>query len=84
YGVIKDNDIFQNMLAGLYIDDESSPEVTKNRICNGLGTGITVSDGGMGKIEDNDIFLNKLSGLEVSKGGNPEAVTTDRLASASA
>jgi hypothetical protein len=25
--VIKDNDIFQNVLAGLYIDDESSPEV---------------------------------------------------------
>ena len=59
------------MLAGIYIETASDPTVTHNRISNGLGTGVTVADNGLGTIQDNDIFLNKLSGVEVKSGARP-------------
>lgn len=70
-GLIENNDIHGNSLAGIQIRSNSNPIVRKNRIHNGLHGGIYIHEGGMGLVEDNEIYANTLAGIWITTGSTP-------------
>ena len=64
-GVLEDNDIYGNALAGVWIKTDSNPTLRRNKIYNGKEGGVCIFNSGRGLLEDNDIFNNSLSGEEV-------------------
>ena len=61
-GVLEDNDIYGNALAGVWIKTDSNPTLRRNKIYNGKEGGVCIFNSGRGLLEDNDIFNNVLSG----------------------
>lgn len=61
-GVIEDNEVFENALAGIWIKKESTPTLRRNKIHHGYECGLCVFESGQGLIEDNDIFCNATIG----------------------
>lgn len=70
-GLIENNDIYGNALAGIQIRSNSNPIVRKNRIHHGKHGGIYIHEGGMGLIEDNEIYANTLAGIWITTGSAP-------------
>lgn len=70
-GLIENNDIHGNALAGIQIRSNSNPIVRKNRIHNGLHGGIYIHEGGMGLVENNEIYANTLAGIWITTGSTP-------------
>ena len=62
-GVLEDNDIYGNALAGVWIKTDSNPTLKRNKIYNGKEGGVCIFNSGRGLLEDNDIFNNSLSGM---------------------
>lgn len=61
-GLIEDNEVFENALAGVWIKKESAPTLRRNKIHHGYECGLCVFESGQGLIEDNDIFCNATIG----------------------
>lgn len=70
-GLIENNDIYGNALAGIQIRSGSNPIVRKNRIHHGKHGGIYIHEGGFGLIEDNEIYGNTLAGIWITTGSAP-------------
>jgi len=70
-GVIKDNDIYRNVFAGIWITGDGNPTLRNNKIHDGKYIGLRVDGNGRGIIENNDIFGNEMAGVSISEGGNP-------------
>jgi F-box protein 11 len=70
-GVIEDNEVFENALAGVWIKKESTPTLKRNKIHHGYECGICVFENGQGHIEDNDIFCNGTIGVLINSGSKP-------------
>ena len=61
-GLLEENDIYGNALAGVWIKTDSNPILRRNNIYNGKEGGVCIFNNGRGVLEDNDIFNNKLTG----------------------
>jgi len=57
-GVIENNEIFGNALAGIEIKEGCNPIVRDNKIHDGKESGVFIYENGQGVIENNDIFSN--------------------------
>jgi parallel beta-helix repeat protein len=70
-GVLENNEIFANNMAGVRIVNNADPQLNGNRIYRNTKAGIFVTADGRGNLVGNEIFGNVLAGLEISFGGNP-------------
>ncbi len=70
-GLLEDNDIHGNALAGVEITTRGNPTLRRNQIHHGKQGGVFVQDEGLGLLEDNDIHGNALAGVEITTRGNP-------------
>ena len=61
-GILEENDIYGNALAGVWIKTDSNPILRRNKIYNGKEGGVCIFNNGRGILEDNDVFNNKLTG----------------------
>ena len=68
-GVLENNNIHSNTLAGVQIRTGSDPIIRNNKIHHGLHGGIYVHDSGRGLIEGNEIHSNALAGVWITTGG---------------
>lgn len=69
-GLLEENDIYSNALAGVWIKTSSNPILRRNKIYNGKEGGVCIFNGGRGILEENDIFNNALTGWSLrSKRG---------------
>eukprot|EP00064_Thunnus_orientalis_P021404 superscaffoldBa00006468_g21567 len=62
-GVIEENEVYSNTLAGVWVTTGSTPVLRKNRIHSGKQVGVYFYDNGHGVLEDNDIYNHMYSGL---------------------
>lgn len=62
-GVLEDNEIFRNAQAGVLISTESAPVLRRNRIYDGRGAGVEITNGATATLEENLVFNNKFGGL---------------------
>jgi len=69
--VLEDCVITSQSLACVAIHDGADPQVRRNRIRDGQGSGVFVYENGLGTIEDNDIFGNAHAGVSIKEGSNP-------------
>jgi F-box protein 11 len=76
-GIIENNHIYGNALAGVEIRGGSNPKILHNKIYDNNGTGISISKDGLGTIEDNKIYGNALSGVEITSSGNPKVLRNE-------
>uniref|UniRef100_A0A915EMP9 F-box protein 11 n=1 Tax=Ditylenchus dipsaci TaxID=166011 RepID=A0A915EMP9_9BILA len=70
-GLIEQNNIYGNALAGIQIRTNSDPIVRLNKIHDGLHGGIYVHEKGKGLIEENEVYGNTLAGIWVTTGSSP-------------
>ena len=61
-GLLVENDIYSNALAGVWIKTDSNPILRRNKIYNGKEGGVCIFNSGRGVLEENDIFNNSLTG----------------------
>ena len=61
-GLLVENDIYSNALAGVWIKTDSNPILRRNKIYNGKEGGVCIFNSGRGVLEENDIFNNTLTG----------------------
>jgi parallel beta-helix repeat protein len=66
-GLLVENDIYSNALAGVWIKTDSNPTLRRNKIYNGKEGGVCIFNSGRGVLEENDIFNNTLTGEEFSQ-----------------
>jgi parallel beta-helix repeat protein len=64
-------DISSQSNACIAIHDGASPIVRRNRIHDGLQSGVFAYDNGLGLLENNDIFGHTLAGVEIKAGAAP-------------
>ena len=64
-GLIEDNEIFGNTLAGIWITTGSAPILRHNRIHSGKQVGVYFYDKGCGTLENNEIYNHKYSGIQI-------------------
>ncbi|VDO31155.1 unnamed protein product [Brugia timori] len=70
-GVLEDNEIFDNAMAGVWIKTESNPVLRRNKIYDGRDGGICIFNKGRGLLEDNEIYRNAQAGVLISTDSNP-------------
>ncbi|WAR19120.1 FBX11-like protein [Mya arenaria] len=70
-GMIENNEIFDNAMAGVWIKTDSNPVLRHNKIHDGRDGGICIFNGGKGILEENDIFRNAQAGLLISTQSHP-------------
>lgn len=70
-GILEDNEIFDNAMAGVWIKTESNPILRRNKIHDGHEGGVCIFNNGKGLLEDNDIFRNALTGVLISSQSSP-------------
>jgi parallel beta-helix repeat protein len=84
-GLLEQNEIYENSMAGVAIATGSNPIIRGNIIRDGLASGIYVCDGGRGIFEENQTYGNMLDfvseGLpaQAGKGSSSDQVTWDSL-----
>ncbi|KAG5831349.1 hypothetical protein ANANG_G00302820 [Anguilla anguilla] len=66
-GVIEENEVYSNTLAGVWVTTGSTPVLRKNRIHSGKQVGVYFYDNGHGVLEDNDIYNHMYSGVQISQ-----------------
>ncbi|PIK52113.1 putative F-box only protein 11 isoform X1 [Apostichopus japonicus] len=71
-GLVENNDIHSNALAGIQIRTNSNPIIRGNRIHDGQHGGIYVHEKGKGLIIENEVYSNTLAGVWVTTGSCPE------------
>jgi F-box protein 11 len=57
-GVIENNEIFDNAMAGVWIKTDSNPKLRWNKIHDGRDGGICIFNGGRGKCSRKGVDLN--------------------------
>ena len=62
-GLLEENDIYGNALAGVWIKTDSNPTLRRNKIYDGKEGGVCIFNSGRGVLKENDIFNNTLTGL---------------------
>ena len=67
-GLIQNNDIRGNAIAGIVVCDRANPRVLNNHVREGEGKGIDVYDKGLGYFEANQVAHNAMDGVSVSVG----------------
>lgn len=70
-GLLVENDIYCNALAGVWIKTESNPVLKRNKIYSGKEGGVCIFNSGRGLLEENDIFNNAFTGVLISSGSRP-------------
>uniref|UniRef100_A0A8C6EI99 F-box protein 10 n=2 Tax=Microcebus murinus TaxID=30608 RepID=A0A8C6EI99_MICMU len=70
-GIIRNNQIFSNKEAGIYILYHGNPIVSGNHIYKGRAAGIAVNENGKGLITENVIRENQWGGVDIRRGGIP-------------
>lgn len=70
-GLLEENEIFDNAMAGVWIKTESNPVLRRNKIHHGREGGVCVFNCGKGVLENNDIFRNALTGVLISTSSFP-------------
>ncbi|KAL3874906.1 hypothetical protein ACJMK2_037858 [Sinanodonta woodiana] len=70
-GMIENNEIFDNAMAGVWIKTDSNPVLRHNKIHDGRDGGICIFNGGKGILEENDIFRNAQAGVLISTQSHP-------------
>uniref|UniRef100_A0A8C9VQT7 F-box protein 11a n=1 Tax=Scleropages formosus TaxID=113540 RepID=A0A8C9VQT7_SCLFO len=71
-GVIEENEVYSNTLAGVWVTTGSTPVLRRNRIHSGKQVGVYFYDNGHGVLEDNDIYNHMYSGVQIRTGSNPK------------
>lgn len=64
-GIIEENEIYANTLAGVWVTTGSAPTLRRNRIHSGKQVGVYFYDNGHGTLEDNDIYNHMYSGVQI-------------------
>ena len=64
-GLIEENEVYCNTLAGVWITTSSTPVLRRNRIHSGKQVGVYFYDNGHGVLEENDIFNHLYSGVQI-------------------
>lgn len=64
-GVIEENEVYSNTLAGVWVTTGSTPVLRRNRIHSGKQVGVYFYDNGHGVLEDNDIYNHMYSGVQI-------------------
>uniref|UniRef100_A0A914R5I6 Carbohydrate-binding/sugar hydrolysis domain-containing protein n=1 Tax=Parascaris equorum TaxID=6256 RepID=A0A914R5I6_PAREQ len=77
-GLIEENEVYGNALAGIWVTTGSSPILRKNRIHSGKQVGVYFYDNGHGLLEENDIFNHLYSGVQIRTGSNPK-ITRNKI-----
>ena len=54
-GILENNQIFDNAMAGVWIKTDSNPTLKRNKIFDGRDGGICIFNGGRGEFDDNII-----------------------------
>ncbi|KAL4717943.1 hypothetical protein ACJJTC_001361 [Scirpophaga incertulas] len=70
-GLLEQNEIFDNAMAGVWIKTDSNPTLKRNKIFDGRDGGICIFNGGKGVLEENDIFRNAQAGVLISTQSHP-------------
>lgn len=70
-GVLEDNEIFDNAMAGVWIKTDSNPMLRRNKIYDGRDGGVCIFNRGKGMLEDNDIYRNAQAGVLISTESHP-------------
>jgi F-box protein 11 len=70
-GVLEDNEIFDNAMAGVWIKTDSHPVLRRNKIYDGRDGGVCIFTKGRGLLEDNDIYRNAQAGVLISTESHP-------------
>lgn len=70
-GILEDNEIFDNAMAGVWIKTDSNPILRRNKIHDGHEGGVCIFNNGKGVLEENDIFRNSLTGVLISTSSYP-------------
>ncbi|VDO32166.1 unnamed protein product [Haemonchus placei] len=70
-GMLEDNEIFDNAMAGVWIKTDSHPTLRRNKIYDGRDGGVCIFNNGRGLLEDNDIYRNAQAGVLISTESNP-------------
>lgn len=70
-GLLEQNEIFDNAMAGVWIKTDSNPTLKRNKIFDGRDGGICIFNGGKGILEENDIFRNAQAGVLISTQSHP-------------
>jgi len=64
-------DISSQSAACVVIRDGANPLLRRNKIHDGMKSGVLICDGGLGTLEDNDITGNAGSGVQIRNSANP-------------
>lgn len=70
-GVLEDNEIFENAMAGVWIKTDSHPLLRRNKIYDGKDGGVCIFNKGKGLLENNEIYRNAQAGVLISTESNP-------------
>lgn len=70
-GVLEDNEIFDNAMAGVWVKTDSHPVLRRNKIYDGRDGGVCIFNKGRGLLEENDIYRNAQAGVLISTESNP-------------
>jgi F-box protein 11 len=70
-GLLENNEIFDNAMAGVWIKTDSNPTLRRNKIYDGRDGGICIFNGGKGVLEENDICRNAQAGVLISTQSHP-------------
>ncbi|XP_023238645.1 F-box only protein 11-like [Centruroides sculpturatus] len=70
-GILEQNEIFDNAMAGVWIKTDSNPTLRRNKIYDGRDGGVCIFNGGKGILEENDIFRNAQAGVLISTQSHP-------------
>jgi len=70
-GLLEENEIFDNAMAGVWIKTDSHPVLRRNKIYDGRDGGVCIFNKGRGVLEENEIFRNAQAGVLISTESNP-------------
>uniref|UniRef100_A0A1B0FLG9 Right handed beta helix domain-containing protein n=1 Tax=Glossina morsitans morsitans TaxID=37546 RepID=A0A1B0FLG9_GLOMM len=65
-GLLEQNELFDNTMAGVWIKADSNPTLKRNKIYDGRDSRICIFNGGKGILEENNIFRNTQAGVHIS------------------
>jgi len=73
-GTYEDCEIKNVKLAGVWVRNQASPVMRRNKVHHGRDVGFFIFDYGLGYYEGNDVYNNRIAGFEIRSGANPTVV----------
>lgn len=73
-GTYEDCEITNVKLAGVWVRNQASPVMRRNKVHHGRDVGFFIFDYGLGYYEGNDVYNNRIAGFEIRSGANPTVV----------